>query len=77
MSKNRRIVQENFKAVLTMVGEGITIDRALRSLKITRGNFYNHITKEQKDWLDFQRLLYSKTRDTIYRNKSDFFNHIQ
>ena len=77
MSRNRRIVQENFKSVLTMVSEGITIDRALRSLRISRGNFYNHITKEQKERLDFKRLLYSRTRDTIYRNKSDFFNHIQ
>jgi hypothetical protein len=77
MSRNRRIVQENFKSVLTMVSEGITIDRALRSLRISRGNFYNYITKEQKERLDFKRLLYSRTRDTIYRNKSDFFNHIQ
>lgn len=77
MSKIKKRVQDNFNAVITMVSEGITISAALRSLNIHRGNFYAHITKEQKRILDFNSSLYRKTHGTIYSNKSDFFNHIQ
>ena len=42
------LIQKNFKKVLDLVEEGLTIYEALKFLNIEKSTFYRNITKRQK-----------------------------
>lgn len=65
-------IDNYFHKVLEKVKEGITIEKAVKSLKIDRSQFYYYLSKENKEKLKYYKACNNSKRFYYTYSKGSF-----